>query len=55
MSRFYDRLAAGEDRASALRRAKLALRQSPATSSFLYWSPVILSGASGPLPASLFR
>jgi CHAT domain-containing protein len=55
MKQFYTRLAAGEDRGSALRHAKLALRQSPATDSFLYWSPVILSGSSGPVPASLFR
>jgi CHAT domain-containing protein len=55
MKRFYEGLAAGETRADALRRAKLALRRDPATSSFLYWAPVILSGAPDRLPASLFR
>jgi CHAT domain-containing protein len=55
IKRFYEGLAAGETRADALRRAKLALRRDPATSSFLYWAPVILSGAPGRLPASLFR
>ena len=34
--------------------AKLQLRRSPATSSFLYWAPVILSGSASALPASLF-
>lgn len=55
MKRFYSGLAAGESRADALRQAKLALRRAPATSSFLYWAPVILSGDSRPLPMSLFR
>jgi CHAT domain-containing protein/tetratricopeptide (TPR) repeat protein len=55
MKDFYQGLAAGATRGDALRRAKLAVRRSPATSSFLYWAPVILSGASGPLPATLFH
>jgi CHAT domain-containing protein len=55
MKRFYDGLAAGESRADALRHAKLAVRRSAATNSFLYWAPVILSGASAPLPSSLFQ
>ena len=55
MKDFYQGLAVGATRGEALRRAKLAVRRSPATSSFLYWAPVILSGASGPLPATLFR
>jgi CHAT domain-containing protein/tetratricopeptide (TPR) repeat protein len=55
INRFYQGLAAGDTRADALRRAKLLVRRSPHTSSFLYWAPVILSGAPGPLPASLFH
>ena len=55
MKRFYEGLASGEARADALRRAKLLVRRTPATNSFLYWAPVILSGSPGPLPASLFR
>lgn len=55
MKRFYEGLAAGKTRADALREAKLLLRGSPTTSSFLYWAPVILSGSSAALPASLFR
>ena len=54
MRRFYEGLAAGETRADALRQAKLALRQSSATHSFLYWAPVILSGSPTTLPPSLF-
>jgi CHAT domain-containing protein len=54
MKRFYAGLANGESRGDALRSAKLQLRQSPATSSFLYWAPVILSGSAAALPASLF-
>jgi CHAT domain-containing protein len=53
MKRFYERLAAGDGRGDALRRAKLAIRGTPTTSSFLYWAPVILSGASTALPDSL--
>jgi CHAT domain-containing protein len=55
MKRFYEGLASGEGRADALRRAKLLVRQTSATSSFLYWAPVILSGSPGVLPSSLFR
>jgi CHAT domain-containing protein len=55
MTQFYSGLAAGLTRSDALRRAKLQLRRSPATGSFLYWAPVILSGSASALPASLFR
>ena len=55
MERFYAGLATGQSRAEALRRAKLALRSSPATRDVLYWAPVILSGSASPLPASLFQ
>jgi CHAT domain-containing protein/tetratricopeptide (TPR) repeat protein len=55
MAHFYRALARGQSRADALREAKLALRGSPATRSFLYWAPVILSGSASPLPQSLFR
>jgi CHAT domain-containing protein len=55
INRFYQGLAAGDARADALRRAKLLVRRSSHTSSFLYWAPVILSGVPGPLPASLFH
>jgi CHAT domain-containing protein len=55
MARFYAGLAAGQTRADALRHAKLLLRRSPSTSSFLYWAPVILSGSASALPPSLFR
>src|SRR6185436_6577216 len=55
MTRFYSELSAGRNRADALRSAKLQLRGSPATSSFLYWAPVILSGSASALPASLFH
>ena len=55
MKRFYEGLASGEARADALRRAKLLVRQTSATNSFLYWAPVILSGSPGALPSSLFR
>jgi CHAT domain-containing protein len=55
MQRFYTGLAAGLTRADALRRTKLELRRSPATRSFLYWAPVILSGSASALPASLFQ
>jgi CHAT domain-containing protein len=55
MRRFYASLASGVSRAGALRSAKLAIRRTPATSSFLYWAPVILSGAADPLPPSVFH
>ncbi|HTK29767.1 MAG TPA: CHAT domain-containing tetratricopeptide repeat protein [Vicinamibacterales bacterium] len=54
MNRFYGALAAGATRADALRRAKLAIKRTPGTASFLFWAPVILSGSPGALPASLF-
>lgn len=54
MHDFYAALAAGTGRADALRDAKLAIRRARATGDFLYWAPVILSGAAGPLPASMF-
>jgi CHAT domain-containing protein len=55
MRRFYERLAAGERRSDALRSAKLRLRQSPETNSFLYWAPVILSGSPDRLPDAVVR
>ncbi|MGH9144318.1 MAG: CHAT domain-containing protein, partial [Vicinamibacterales bacterium] len=55
MKQFYEGLAAGLPRGEALRQAKLALRRFAATSNFLYWAPVIMSGSSGPMPASLFH
>jgi tetratricopeptide (TPR) repeat protein len=55
MSQFYTGLATGLTRADALRRAKLTLRASPATSNFFYWAPVILSGSGSALPPSLFK
>jgi CHAT domain-containing protein/tetratricopeptide (TPR) repeat protein len=55
MQRFYSGLAAGQTRAEALRGAKLTLRRSPSTRSFLYWAPVILSGSASALPAALFQ
>jgi CHAT domain-containing protein len=55
MARFYSGLAEGLTRSEALRRAKLQIRRSPATNSFLYWAPVILSGSAAALPPSLFR
>jgi CHAT domain-containing protein/tetratricopeptide (TPR) repeat protein len=54
MKRFYEGLAAGHTRADALRTAKLSIRQSAGTRSFLYWAPVIMSGAAGPVSPSLF-
>jgi hypothetical protein len=51
----YTALAAGETRTDALRRAKLSVRGSRETGSFLYWAPVILSGSASALPPSLFR
>jgi CHAT domain-containing protein len=55
MHGFYAELAAGAGRADALRDAKLAIRRAAATRSFLYWAPVFLSGADGPLPDAAFR
>jgi CHAT domain-containing protein/tetratricopeptide (TPR) repeat protein len=55
MHDFYEGLAAGHTRADALRLAKLELRRTPAHRSFLYWAPVIMSGAAGPLPPALFH
>ena len=55
MERFYSELAAGQTRSDALRHAKLLLRRSAATSSFLYWAPVILSGSASRLPPSFFQ
>ena len=45
----------GADSGRRASSAKLQLRRSPATSSFLYWAPVILSGSASALPASLFH
>ncbi len=55
MERFYKELSAGRDRAEALRSAQLQLLRNPATRSFLYWAPVILSGDTAPLPQALFQ
>ena len=55
MRRFYQELAAGRTRSDALRSAKLLLRQTPETKSFLYWAPVILSGSPDRLPDSMVR
>ena len=55
MERFYKELAAGHDRAEALRQAQLQLFKTPATRSFLYWAPVILSGDTEPLPRTIFQ
>lgn len=52
MGRFYQELRAGEDRAEALRRAKLQVRAG--AGHFFHWAAVILSGSGGPLPAGLF-
>jgi CHAT domain-containing protein len=49
MQHFYRDLVAGKSRADALRDAKLRLKRTPATRSFLYWSPVILSGDATPI------
>ena len=54
MRAFYSALASGLSRADALRRAKLTVRRGAATRDFLYWAPVILSGAVSPLPPSTF-
>jgi CHAT domain-containing protein len=55
MDRFYAGLASRQSRDDALRQAKLALRAAPQTADFLFWAPVILSGSTSPLPASLFE
>jgi CHAT domain-containing protein len=54
MRAFYSGLSAGLSRADALRRAKLSIRRTRPTRDFLYWAPVILSGAVDPLPSSAF-
>jgi CHAT domain-containing protein len=54
MQRFYQELSGGSGRAEALRKAQLQLLRNPATTSFLQWAPVILSGNPGPLPKELF-
>ena len=41
-STFYQRLAAGDDYAAALRHAKLIMRSQPATSNPFYWAPFVL-------------
>jgi CHAT domain-containing protein/tetratricopeptide (TPR) repeat protein len=55
MDRFYRGLAAGQTRSDALKSAKLAVRRSPATRSFLYWAPLILSGSAAAIPPAVFR
>jgi CHAT domain-containing protein/tetratricopeptide (TPR) repeat protein len=55
IGKFYEELSAGQGRAEALRRAKLWLLKKPATDSFLYWAPIILSGDPAPLPRELFQ
>ena len=55
MERFYKELSAGRSRADALRAAQLQLLKAPATHSFLYWAPVILSGDTTPLPQAIFQ
>ena len=54
MNGFYRELSAGKDRADALRAAQLQLLRNRVTGSFLQWAPVILSGDTVPLPATLF-
>jgi len=54
MERFYKELIAGLSRADAMRAADLELLKNPATSSFLFWAPVILTGDPAPLPKSIF-
>ena len=54
MNGFYRELSAGKDRADALRAAQLQLLRNRVTGSFLQWAPVILSGDTAPLPATLF-
>ncbi len=55
MERFYKELSAGRGRAEALRTAQLQLLKNPATHSFLYWAPLILSGDTTLLPQSMFQ
>ncbi len=55
MERFYKELSASRGRAEALRTAQLQLLRNPATHSFLYWAPVILSGDTTPLPPAIFQ
>ena len=55
MEHFYKELSAGRGRAEALRSAQLQLLRNPATRSFLYWAPVILSGDTTPLPPAIFQ
>jgi len=55
MQRFYKELSAGHSRAEALRQAQLQLLKNPATHSFLYWAPVILSGDTEPMPLTVFQ
>jgi CHAT domain-containing protein/Flp pilus assembly protein TadD len=55
MERFYKELSAGRGRAEALRAAQLQLLRNPATHSFLFWAPVILSGDTTPLPLAIFQ
>ncbi|MFN8006015.1 MAG: CHAT domain-containing protein [Terriglobia bacterium] len=54
MNHFYQGLSTGQSRAEALRQAQLQLLKNPATSNFLQWGPVILSGDPG-LAAQLVR
>ncbi|MEO8077994.1 MAG: CHAT domain-containing protein, partial [Acidobacteriota bacterium] len=49
MREFYRNVVAGQNRATALRRAKLTVKSRAPTHSFLYWAPVILSGDIAPL------
>jgi CHAT domain-containing protein len=55
MDRFYKELSAGHARADALRQAQLQLLRNPATRSFLYWAPVILSGDTAALSPAIFQ
>jgi len=55
IERFYKELSAGRARDEALRAAQLQLVRNPATSSFLFWAPVILSGDTSPLPPAIFQ
>jgi CHAT domain-containing protein len=54
MDGLYHDLAAGADRAEALRNAQVRLLRDPRTASALYWAAVILSGDPGPLRQGLF-
>ncbi len=54
MARFYQELSLGRGRADALRFAMLQVMRTPQQKSFLYWSPVILTGNPSPLPPQLF-